>query len=65
MYTPFVYELRTLMDWIWTETSMTLADWIKMEDIFAQIFLLKVRVCISTNEVDVTQSRFHLSCAYS
>ena len=44
MYTPFVYELRTLMDWMWTQTSMTLADWIKMEDIFAQIFLLKVRV---------------------
>ena len=46
MYTPFVYELRTLMDWIWTETSMTLADWIKMEDIFAQIFLLKVRASL-------------------
>lgn len=42
MLIPFVYELRTLMDWIWTETSMTLADWIKMEDIFAQIFQLKV-----------------------
>ncbi|XP_065226860.1 piezo-type mechanosensitive ion channel component isoform X3 [Planococcus citri] len=42
MIIPFVYELRTLMDWIWTETSMTLADWIKMEDIFAQVFQLKV-----------------------
>lgn len=30
------------MDWVWTETSMTLPDWLKMEDIFAHIFQLKV-----------------------
>ncbi|XP_026329382.1 piezo-type mechanosensitive ion channel component isoform X3 [Hyposmocoma kahamanoa] len=41
MAVPFVFELRTLMDWIWTDTSMTLMDWLKMEDIFANIFLLK------------------------
>nr|CAH7742364.1 unnamed protein product [Callosobruchus chinensis] len=38
----FPFELRTCMDWMWTETSMTVFDWIKMEDIFAHIFLLKV-----------------------
>lgn len=42
MYVPFLYELRTLMDWIWTDTSMNLSDWIKMEDIFVRIFKLKV-----------------------
>ncbi|XP_045536774.1 piezo-type mechanosensitive ion channel component isoform X5 [Papilio machaon] len=41
MAVPFVFELRTLMDWIWTDTSMTLLDWLKMEDIFASVFLLK------------------------
>ncbi|KAF2363286.1 Piezo non-specific cation channel R-Ras-binding domain, partial [Trinorchestia longiramus] len=41
MYIPFLYELRTLMDWIWTDTSMNLSDWIKMEDIFVRIFKLK------------------------
>ncbi|XP_063376521.1 piezo-type mechanosensitive ion channel component isoform X1 [Cydia fagiglandana] len=41
MAVPFVFELRTLMDWIWTDTSMTLMDWLKMEDIFASVFLLK------------------------
>ncbi|CAH2240609.1 jg21081 [Pararge aegeria aegeria] len=41
MAVPFLFELRTLMDWIWTDTSMTLMDWLKMEDIFASIFLLK------------------------
>lgn len=43
MAVPFVFELRTLMDWIWTDTSMTLMDWLKMEDIFASVFLLKVK----------------------
>lgn len=42
MAIPFLFELRTLMDWIWTDTSMTLMDWLKMEDIFANVFLLKV-----------------------
>ncbi|CAH0700428.1 unnamed protein product [Spodoptera exigua] len=41
MAVPFLFELRTLMDWIWTDTSMNLMDWLKMEDIFANIFLLK------------------------
>nr|CAI5853648.1 unnamed protein product [Callosobruchus analis] len=41
MLVPFLFELRTCMDWMWTETSMTVFDWIKMEDIFAHIFLLK------------------------
>ena len=38
---PFLMELRTLMDWVWTDTSMTLFDWLKMEDIFANVYQLK------------------------
>lgn len=41
MLIPFLYELRSLMDWIWTDTSMNLSNWLKMEDIFANIFLQK------------------------
>ncbi|XP_055299196.1 piezo-type mechanosensitive ion channel component isoform X28 [Sitodiplosis mosellana] len=41
MMTPFLFELRTLMDWIWTDSTMPLFEWLKMEDIFANIFELK------------------------
>lgn len=42
MYVPFLFELRSVMDWMWTETSMGVFDWLKMEDIFSHIFTLKV-----------------------
>lgn len=54
MGVPFLFELRALMDWIWTDTSMTLNDWLKMEDIFAQIFQLK---CQRRAEVEYPQPR--------
>lgn len=41
MQTPFLFELRALMDWIWTDSTMPLFEWLKMEDIFANIFELK------------------------
>ncbi|XP_068903612.1 piezo-type mechanosensitive ion channel component isoform X9 [Tenebrio molitor] len=41
MAIPFLFELRTVMDWMWTDTSMTVFDWIKMEDIFSHIFQIK------------------------
>jgi piezo-type mechanosensitive ion channel component 1/2 len=31
------------MDWVWTDTSMTVFDWLKMEDIFQSVYQLKVR----------------------
>jgi hypothetical protein len=33
------------MDWMWTDTSMTLWDWLKMEEIFASIFTQKCKRC--------------------
>jgi hypothetical protein len=41
MAVPFLFELRALMDWMWTDTSMTLFDWLKMEEIFSSIYQLK------------------------
>lgn len=54
MLIPFLFELRALMDWIWTDTSMTLFDWLKMEDIFGNIFQLK---CSRRMEAEYPQPR--------
>lgn len=51
---PFLMELRTLMDWVWTDTSMTLFDWLKMEDIFQNVYQLK---CSRQMESDLPAPR--------
>lgn len=29
------------MDWVWTDTTLSLSNWICVEDIYANIFILK------------------------
>lgn len=38
---PFLYELRCVLDWSCTSTSLTMYDWLKLEDINASLFLVK------------------------
>ncbi|KAJ8337164.1 hypothetical protein SKAU_G00383840 [Synaphobranchus kaupii] len=38
---PFLMELRAVMDWVWTDTTLSLSSWICVEDIYAHIFILK------------------------
>ncbi|XP_054011749.1 piezo-type mechanosensitive ion channel component isoform X2 [Hylaeus anthracinus] len=54
MLVPFLFELRAVMDWIWTDTSMTIMDWFKMEDIFASTYQIK---CMRGVEADFPQPR--------
>ncbi|CAH1133196.1 unnamed protein product [Ceutorhynchus assimilis] len=54
MLVPFLFELRAVMDWMWTETSMGVFDWLKMEDIFSHIFALK---CSRNMEDEYPQPR--------
>ena len=44
---PFVLELRSLLDWVCTDSTLTLFHWLKMEDIYANIYILK---CYRTAE---------------
>lgn len=36
---PFLFELRTLMDWTFTETALDIFQWFKFEDINAQLYI--------------------------
>ncbi|XP_023243944.1 piezo-type mechanosensitive ion channel component 1-like isoform X2 [Centruroides sculpturatus] len=38
---PFLYDIRTMMDWMWTDTSLNLTNWLKLEDIYSNTFILK------------------------
>lgn len=47
---PFVYEIRTLLDWTVTRTTLTLYEWLKFEDIFSELFLVKCRIVVEEKE---------------
>ncbi|XP_067904575.1 piezo-type mechanosensitive ion channel component 2-like [Heterodontus francisci] len=38
---PFLTELRAVMDWVWTDTTLSISSWICVEDIYANVFILK------------------------
>ncbi|KAI6190887.1 Piezo-type mechanosensitive ion channel component 2 [Aphelenchoides bicaudatus] len=38
---PLLFEIRTIVDWTYTETVMPIFDFLKMENIYAQIFMVK------------------------
>ncbi|XP_073827088.1 piezo type mechanosensitive ion channel component isoform X2 [Musca autumnalis] len=61
MVIPFLYELRTILDWLCTDTTMTLFDWLKMEDIFANIYSIK---CLRQMETDFPAVRAQKKAAF-
>ncbi|XP_062356270.1 piezo-type mechanosensitive ion channel component 1 [Cinclus cinclus] len=40
-FVPFLVELRAVMDWVWTDTTLSLSNWMCVEDIYANIFIIK------------------------
>ncbi|ESO07927.1 hypothetical protein HELRODRAFT_190815 [Helobdella robusta] len=38
---PYLLELRALMDWMFTDTTLSLSSWLQMEDIYANVFCVK------------------------
>ncbi|KRY38589.1 Piezo-type mechanosensitive ion channel component 2 [Trichinella spiralis] len=51
---PFLFELRSLIDWTWTQTSMSLMDYITMENIFAHLYTIR---CSREMEKDYVQRK--------
>lgn len=51
---PFLLELRSVLDWVCTDTTLTLYHWLKMEDIYANIYVLK---CYRESEKTWVQAR--------
>lgn len=41
MLTPFLFELRSVIDWAFTPTSLTFQEWVKVESIYAQVYQIK------------------------
>lgn len=43
MLVPFLYELRSLIDWIWTESTLSINRWLLIEEIMSNTFQIKVQ----------------------
>ena len=40
---PLLPELREIMDWVFTNTSLSLINWLKVQEIYAQLYIVKVQ----------------------
>ena len=46
---PFLYEVRSVMDWMWTDSPLSLYHWMELEDIYAKVFVMK---CWRRSEIE-------------
>ena len=40
---PLLPELREVMDWVFTDTALPLLHWLRVQEIYAKLYLVKVR----------------------
>ncbi|KAJ4772325.1 piezo-type mechanosensitive ion channel component [Rhynchospora pubera] len=62
---PFLYELRCVLDWSCTTTSLTMYDWLKLEDIYASLFLVKCDALLNraNHKIGQKQSKMTKFCS--
>lgn len=59
MLTPFLFELRTVIDWMFTETSLIFSEWMRVEAINAQVFQIKCLRLWMENDAQRGEKRKH------
>ena len=40
---PIIPELREVIDWMFTDTSLSLVHWLTVQELYAQLYQVKVR----------------------
>lgn len=40
---PLLPELREVIDWVFTDTALSLLHWLRVQEIYAKLYLVKVR----------------------
>lgn len=60
---PFLFEIRTLCDWAFSETSLTLFQWIKLEDIHSLLYLAKCNAYFFKNKKVGKEIPIHTKCS--
>lgn len=38
---PFLYEIKSILDWTFTPTALSLEQWLKLEDIYKNLYIVK------------------------
>ncbi|KAH7277309.1 hypothetical protein KP509_39G044800 [Ceratopteris richardii] len=54
---PFLFELRCILDWSCSITSLTMYDWLKLEDIYASLYIVKCDAKLSREKHQLGEKR--------
>ncbi|TMW60226.1 hypothetical protein Poli38472_000268 [Pythium oligandrum] len=57
MLVPFIFEMRALLDYICTKTSLSMAHWLMLEETAAHLFQLKLEMRGRVEDAEVLQGK--------